>query len=113
MTNDSKSKKETQTTLEGKVIEDWTFARANTQDLTHGLHPYPARMIPQIAERLINRYSSENEIVLDPFCGSGTVLVESKLLGRNAIGNDINPLGTLLAKVKTTISSCVCDSSYA
>ena len=94
---------DTQMTLEGRTIEDWTFSKADTQYLTHGLHPYPARMIPQIARRLINRYSSPNEIVLDPFCGSGTVLVESKLLGRNVIGNDINPLGILLAKVKTTL----------
>jgi len=69
--------------------------------MTHGLHPYPARMIPQIAERLINRYSSPNSLVLDPFCESGTVLVESCRNQRDAIGNDINPLAVLLAKVKS------------
>lgn len=37
------------------VREDWSFAKAKTDFMTHGLHPYPARMIPQIAERLINR----------------------------------------------------------
>jgi len=83
------------------VKEDWSFAKAKTDFMTHGLHPYPARMIPQIAERLINRYSSPGSIVLDPFCGSGTVLVESCRNQRNAIGNDINPLAVLLAKVKS------------
>lgn len=82
--------------------EDWTFAQADTQYMTHGLHPYPARMIPQIAQRLITRYSSKGSNVLDPFCGSGTVLVESRLAGRNCIGIDINPLALLLAKAKTT-----------
>lgn len=83
------------------VKEDWSFARVKTDLMTHGLHPYPARMIPQIAERLINRYSSPNALVLDPFCGSGTVLVESRRHQRSAVGNDINPLAVLLAKVKS------------
>lgn len=91
-----------QTTLDGsKLIEDWDFARADTSYLTHGIHDYPARMIPQIAERLIKRYSKENTHVLDPFCGSGTTLVEAKLARRNSTGNDINPLALLLAKVKS------------
>lgn len=108
--NDSHSKQLKQNTLEAftqnapKNIfhEDWDFARSDTRYLTHGLHPYPARMIPQIARRLLNRYSKEHDLVLDPFCGSGTILVECKLLGRNAIGNDINPLARLLAKAKST-----------
>ncbi|MEM1944924.1 MAG: class I SAM-dependent methyltransferase [Candidatus Caldarchaeum sp.] len=83
-------------------LEDWDFEGADTQYLTHGIHPYPARMIPQIAHRLISRYSHEKNLVVDPFCGSGTVLVESLLLRRKAIGNDINPLAVLIAKVKTT-----------
>ena len=83
------------------VEEDWGFVRVKTDFMTHGLHPYPARMIPQIAERLINRYSSPNSLVLDPFCGSGTVLVESRRHQRNAVGNDINRLAVLLAEVKS------------
>jgi len=82
--------------------EDWDFAEEHTQGLTHGIHPYPARMIPQVARRLVERYSMERQLVFDPFCGSGTVMVESILLKRNALGNDINPLAVLLAKVKTT-----------
>lgn len=46
----------------------------DTQYLTHGLHPYPARMVPQIAKRLPQRYARENSVVLDPFCVSGGVL---------------------------------------
>lgn len=92
-----------QMTLEGKESqEDWTFAKADTAYLTHKLHDYPARMIPQIAERLIERYSPVCGKILDPFCGSGTTLVEARLANRNAVGNDINPLAVLLSKVKST-----------
>jgi DNA modification methylase len=85
------------------VEEGWEYATADTQYHVHGIHPYPARMIPQIANRLIRERSSPGDIVLDPFCGSGGVLTEALLLGRNSIGVDINPLARLIAKVKTTL----------
>lgn len=82
---------------------DLTFAKADTRYLTHGLHPYPARMIPQVAKWLINHYAlSLNDVVLDPYCGSGGVLVEARLNGINSIGVDINPLACLLARTKST-----------
>ncbi len=82
--------------------EDWTFATADTKYMTHGLHPYPARMIPQVARKLILRYSKEGDLVWDPFSGSGSVLVESMLTRRASIGTDLNPFATFLSKVKTT-----------
>jgi DNA modification methylase len=96
-------KKQFQTSLTGeRVEEDWNFAKANTSYLTHGLHEYPARMIPQIANRLILKYSVEEGNILDPFCGSGTTLVEARLSRRCSTGIDINPFAVLLAKVKAT-----------
>lgn len=93
----------TQAAREGRRRpRDWSFSKADTSYLTHGLHEYPARMIPQIAERLIATYSQEGDRILDPFCGSGTTLVEARLARRNAVGNDVNPLAVLLAKVKST-----------
>jgi len=83
-------------------VEDWTFADADTEYFTHGLHPYPARMIPQVARKLIERYSAPKATVLDYFCGSGTVLVESRLRGRNCIGIDLNPLAHLISEAKLT-----------
>lgn len=74
----------------------------NTAYLTHGIHSYTARLIPQIPRHFIKKYSKKNEIIFDPFCGSGTSLLEAKLLERNAIGIDINPLARLISEVKTT-----------
>jgi len=73
--------------------------------LTHNFHPYPAKFIPQIPRELILKLSNKNEWVLDPFCGSGTTLVEAKLNQRNSIGVDINPISCLISRVKTTKSS--------
>jgi len=85
-----------------KLVDDWTFAKEDTKYMTHGLHSYPARMIPQVARKLILRYSKEGETVWDPFCGSGSALVESMLTNRASIGTDLNPFAVFLSKVKTT-----------
>lgn len=68
----------------------------------HGFHTYPARMHPAMARRAIELFSPVDSIVLDPFCGSGTVLVEAQLAARSAIGADLNPLAVILAQFKTT-----------
>ena len=83
--------------------DDWTFAGMSTKYLTHGFHPYPARMMPLIAKRIIEKYAiHDDDVVLDPFCGSGTVLVEGVVHNKESIGFDINPLAILIAKAKTT-----------
>jgi DNA modification methylase len=82
---------------------DWELITAHTAYYTHGYHPYSAKYIPQIPNRLISIFSEKNDLILDNFVGSGTTLVESKVLGRNAIGVDINPLACLISKVKTTV----------
>lgn len=69
--------------------------------LTHRFDSYPAKMIPHMARFLIEKTSKPGQTILDPFCGSGAVLIESFLSGRNAIGIDLNPLAIIFAKAKT------------
>lgn len=69
---------------------------------THGIHKYPAKFIPQIPRWGIKKFTQPGDVVLDPFCGCGTTLVESLLLERNAYGLEISPLAKLITKVKIT-----------
>jgi len=81
---------------------DWDFASAPPSSDVHVIHPYPAKFIPQIPRHLIELFPpDEGTAVLDPFCGSGTSLVEAVRLGLDAIGIDLNPLACLIARVKT------------
>lgn len=88
--------------LQRRIDYSWDFNGAKTKPYTHGLHTYPAMFIPQVARRLLLTYSKKGDTICDIFCGSGTALIESRLLSRNSYGIDLNPLATFLAKVKTT-----------
>lgn len=70
---------------------------------THGIHPYHAKFIPAIPNEFISTYSKKGDFVLDPFCGSGTTLLEAKLLGRKSVGVDMNYIAVKIAKAKTFI----------
>ena len=70
--------------------------------MTHGYHKYPAKFIPPLAARLIEKYTQPDALVVDPFMGSGTTLVEAMLYGRRTVGVDINPIAWLITKAKTT-----------
>ena len=82
--------------------ESWDFRTANTKGYTHCFHTYPAMMIPQIARRLLKHYGMEGGWLLDPYCGTGTSLVEAALFGMHSVGCDINPLVRLIATAKST-----------
>ncbi|GIV07202.1 MAG: DNA methyltransferase C1 [Fimbriimonadales bacterium] len=79
----------------------WDFTQRQTGYVTHSYHRYPAKFIPQLAARLIETYSRPGECVIDPFMGSGTTLVEAKLLRRPCLGVDINPVAYWVARAKT------------
>jgi site-specific DNA-methyltransferase (cytosine-N4-specific) len=80
---------------------NFDFKDSQTGYLTHSLHPYPAKFIPQIPARLIRELSNEGDMVADVFCGSGTTLVEALLLNRSAMGFDANALACLITRAKT------------
>ena len=82
--------------------KDWDFNKVDTKRMTHGIHKYPARMVPQMTTELIETFSKKGDVLLDPFMGSGTVITEAYVLGRKAIGNDLNPLARLISNVRTT-----------
>lgn len=89
-----------------QLCKTWEWAR-RSDVYTHFLHRYPAKILPYIPIYFLSseEYTSKNEVVMDPFCGTGTVLLESIVhpyLARKAIGVEINPLARLIAKVKTT-----------
>jgi DNA modification methylase len=67
------------------------------------IHAYPAKLVPNLVHDIINNLKKNNEIkkVLDPFVGSGTVGLESKYLGLDFYGSDMNPLSILISKTKT------------
>ena len=78
------------------------FISYDQSHLTHGLHKYPAKFFPELPRWLIKRYSQENDMILDPFSGSGTTNVEALLLKRHSVGIDIDPFSRFISTVKVT-----------
>ncbi len=72
---------------------------------THNFYRYPARFSPHFARAAIEAFSQPGDVILDPFMGGATTLVEARALGRHAVGNDINTLSVFLSQVKTTLLS--------
>lgn len=81
---------------------DWAFSESDTLYLSHDVHPYPAKFIPQLPGQLIARLSTRGELVFDPFGGSGTTALEAIRMGRRSLSIDANPLSELIGRVKTT-----------
>jgi hypothetical protein len=86
-----------------EVLAEALDAAAPTErdTLTHGFHAYPARMHPETARVVLEALAPAGGVVLDPFVGSGTVLVEARVRGLRGAGTDLNPLALRLADVKT------------
>lgn len=81
---------------------DWDFNGETVRSGIHGLHPYPARFIPQLPGTLMDLlHPGDERVILDPFCGCGTTLVEAQHRGIDSVGIDLHPLATLISRVKT------------
>ena len=74
----------------------WSFKKRGDWATHKG--DYRGNCPPQVPRNLILKYTKENDIILDPFCGSGTTLIECKILKRKGIGIDINPEALKLTK---------------
>jgi len=70
---------------------------------THSFYRYPARFSPIFAREMIDKFSRPNDVILDPFMGGGTSIVEAKALGRRSVGSDVSSLAVFLAKTKTRV----------
>ncbi len=67
----------------------------------HGIHEYKGKFNPQLVRSLMNVVDVDADLLIDPFCGSGTSLIEAGRLGVHAIGVDRSPIAVLLARAKT------------
>lgn len=83
---------------------NWREAELPERERTkhvHRLHPYLGKFIPQLVEIFLRKYFKPGQVVLDPFCGSGTTLVQANELGINSIGYDVSAFNVLLCRAKT------------
>jgi DNA modification methylase len=85
-----------------KSLVEAVSSREKITGAPHDFYKYPARFSPLFAREAIKAFSKPGDVVLDPFCGGGTTLVEAMSLGRRAAGMDISSLATFLARTKTT-----------
>lgn len=77
------------------------FSTEKHNRYTHYLFRFPAKFHPPVVCKLIKEFTLQNQTVLDPFCGSGTLLVESMVAQRSAIGIDVDPVAVFVSKIKT------------
>jgi hypothetical protein len=73
---------------------------ASARRYTHYLFRYPAKFHPPVARALLERHTEPGDCVLDCFCGSGTLLVEAAVIGRSAVGTDVDPVAAFVSRVK-------------
>lgn len=80
---------------------------------THGMYRYPAAAPPDLIREIVETYTEPGDLVLDPFVGGGTTLVEALAQGRRAVGTDANTLAIFVARAKTTpLSARAWESVY-
>ncbi len=82
---------------------DWTFAHRRSAPKIESIHPYPAKFIGAIPAAFLEHLKiPQGTAVMDPFCGSGTTLVEAQRAGFPSVGVDLNPIACLISRVKTS-----------
>ena len=84
-------------------LREWTqgdYAKQNWGAWMHSISSYVGRIKPAFAHVLIDIFSNENDLILDPFAGVGTVPLEADNMGRRSIANDLNPYAHIITKAK-------------
>lgn len=89
--------------MDVKQLLDAINYRGVVSGLTHDFYRYPARFSPLFARKAIDLFTKPGDVVLDPFVGGGTSLVEALASGRSSVGTDISQLAVFLAQTKTTL----------
>jgi hypothetical protein len=82
--------------VDNSEIRDESYEKSSL----HEISPYVGKLKPSVVSYLINKYSQKNNTIFDPFCGSGTVLLEAWINGRETIGIDLNYYAYILSKAK-------------
>lgn len=81
---------------------DWGFTKRNKPHMIESIHPYPAKFIGDLPRTLMRLIPCpKGTLVLDPFAGSGTTLMEAQRVGLPSVGIDLNPIACLITRVKT------------
>ena len=90
--------------LDGRCVEFPDGLR--TAKYTHTLHRFPGKFVPQVARELLSLVgATDQSLIGDPFCGSGTSLVEASISGIPIVGVDLDPLAVLISRAKTMVLS--------
>jgi DNA modification methylase len=82
---------------------EWKEFPKNMNNPLHTICSYMAMFPPSVPHYFIDKYSNENDIILDPFSGRGTTVLEACLMNRIGIGNDKSPLAYVLTKAKSNV----------
>jgi DNA modification methylase len=96
------------TTIDETIIERLRTAvraKEKIQGYTHNFYRYPARFSPRFVREVIQIFSKPGDVILDPFVGGGTTLVEALANQRHSIGFDVSPISSFVSTAKTTLIS--------
>src|SRR6266851_3608514 len=79
---------------------NWAGSALKAESTLHQLSPYIGKLKSSIAGSLISQFTETDDLIYDPFAGSGTIALEAWAAGRNIVANDLSPYAALLTRAK-------------